>query len=688
MSEYRNDINDQNLPSIDDLIGSGKNLETVDNLLENLKEKNLESIDDYFCEEEVILEEDIDENLPSIDDYIEEIIEEEAIEEEVLEEDPIEDLKVLIEEVRNSIPEIPEFKSYDEEILQLLNLIESVQNQIPEPVEVPEVKYYDEDINLLTERIDYIRQTIINLPEVRYYEEEIQLIESEVSNLQEKVDELPEVKYYDEDISRLDCKIDDTVDLVDKKINDLSENIDVKFFESKVDSDSNINDRITNLKNSLKKDIDLYEVKILDLKNINKQDVKSLKKELKELSKNLDKDFDKKIGDLKKEYTSFDTKFGKYSEEIEKLNSTISNFPKVKYYDEDIKKIQKNVSSIEDSFKIELKELQSIVENIKSEQIDLKEGLLNEPPEIENKDPLTPTDQKFATLEDLSNHYRLFINRVQQQLSTLGGGGETRLEFLDDVDRDTAKVDGKFLKYDAASGKWVGAIGGGGGSQTLNDTLGLGNTSSLGMSVGLSTATRLIIDPIGSGTTFTEDLVVKGNARVTGILSIGTGTITLDPNDNAIVLADVKIRRDHSTGDIRFLDIGGNLSNIIANTVVVGSGTSAVNISNVNGSVVFTDTNNTIIHSVDRTNVSYAGNVSYTGVVTASSFVGDGSLLTGVKLSTITDIDTSNLSGISTDYIMIYDPKILRFKFVDPKTYFGINNDYNPSPEIVDYGSY
>jgi hypothetical protein len=27
----------------------------------------------------------------------------------------------------------------------------------------------------------------------------------------------------------------------------------------------------------------------------------------------------------------------------------------------------------------------------------------------------------------------LFINRVQQQLSTLGGGGETRLKYLDDI---------------------------------------------------------------------------------------------------------------------------------------------------------------------------------------------------------------------------------------------------------------
>jgi len=536
MSEYRNDINDQHLPSVDDLIDSGKNLETVDNLLENLKEKNLKSIDDYFCEEENIPEEDIDENLPSIDDYIKEVIEEEIIEKEVPEEDTIEDLKVLIEEVRNSIPEIPEFKSYDEEIIQLLNLIESVQNQIPEPVEVPEVKYYDEDINLLIERIDYIRQTILNLPEVRYYEEEIQLIESEVSNLQEKVDELSEVKYYDEDISRLDYKIDDIVDLVDKKINDHSENIDAKFFESKVDSDSNINDRITNLKNSLKKDIDLYEVKILDLKNINKQDVKSLKKELKELSKNLDKGFDKKIEDLKKEYTLFDTKFGKYSEEIEKLNSTISNFPKVKYYDEDIKKIQKNVSSIQDSFKVELKELQFIVENIKSSQKDLKEGLLNQPPDIKNSDPLTPLDKNFATLDDLQNHYRLFINRIQQQLSTLGGGGETRLEFLDDVDRNSAKVNGRFLKYDSASDKWIGAAGGG-GSQTLDDTLGIGNTSSLGMSVGIITATYFIGDgslltnlPGGGGIATAARTLVSNEASIlTGVTT--TTTISETPID-------------------------------------------------------------------------------------------------------------------------------------------------------------
>jgi len=86
----------------------------------------------------------------------------------------------------------------------------------------------------------------------------------------------------------------------------------------------------------------------------------------------------------------------------------------------------------------------------------LHEGLLNIQPQEKTQDPLTPLNQNYATLDDLQNHYKLFLNRIQQQLSTLGGGGETRLEFLDDVDRNSVKVDGKFLKYDSSSGKWIG----------------------------------------------------------------------------------------------------------------------------------------------------------------------------------------------------------------------------------------
>ena len=50
---------------------------------------------------------------------------------------------------------------------------------------------------------------------------------------------------------------------------------------------------------------------------------------------------------------------------------------------------------------------------------------------------------------------------IHRNVNGTSGGGEVRLEFLDDVDRDSAKVDGKLLKYQASTGKWVGGTGAG-----------------------------------------------------------------------------------------------------------------------------------------------------------------------------------------------------------------------------------
>ena len=55
-------------------------------------------------------------------------------------------------------------------------------------------------------------------------------------------------------------------------------------------------------------------------------------------------------------------------------------------------------------------------------------------------------------------------------MSSGSGSGEVRLEFLDDVDRATAKVNGKFLKYDSASKKFVGADASGGGSSGVSNS--------------------------------------------------------------------------------------------------------------------------------------------------------------------------------------------------------------------------
>ena len=59
-------------------------------------------------------------------------------------------------------------------------------------------------------------------------------------------------------------------------------------------------------------------------------------------------------------------------------------------------------------------------------------GLLAEPSDTKvQKDPITPLNQNFVTLDQLNKHYSTFLNRIQQQLSTLGGGGETNLTYMD-----------------------------------------------------------------------------------------------------------------------------------------------------------------------------------------------------------------------------------------------------------------
>ena len=89
-----------------------------------------------------------------------------------------------------------------------------------------------------------------------------------------------------------------------------------------------------------------------------------------------------------------------------------------------------------------IEEVQEIVDNIVKENseepkkesslIEKSLGLLAEPSDIkQQQDPITPLDQKFATLEDLQKHYSTFLSRIQQQLSTLGGGGETNLAYMD-----------------------------------------------------------------------------------------------------------------------------------------------------------------------------------------------------------------------------------------------------------------
>lgn len=79
------------------------------------------------------------------------------------------------------------------------------------------------------------------------------------------------------------------------------------------------------------------------------------------------------------------------------------------------------------------------------------------PKDIEKQrwdDPLTPLDQKFVTFKDMNDHYSKFLGRIQQQMSSMSGGGEVNLRNLDDVSRNTIS-DNRFLTYDQSSKKFI-----------------------------------------------------------------------------------------------------------------------------------------------------------------------------------------------------------------------------------------
>ncbi len=105
---------------------------------------------------------------------------------------------------------------------------------------------------------------------------------------------------------------------------------------------------------------------------------------------------------------------------------------------EKTQELQKNVEFLENYVIQHHDEVYELRQQLKNNPIpqpkkNLTEGLLNEPPNVKNSDPLTPLDQKYVTFQQLSDHYRLFTNRILEQMATVGGGGETQFKFLDDV---------------------------------------------------------------------------------------------------------------------------------------------------------------------------------------------------------------------------------------------------------------
>ncbi len=693
--------------------------------IDDLPESNLPSLDEFITEEK---------ELPSIDEFVEK--EEEEIVEEVEEEivadtQDLTEIVRLINDVRKDIPDIPEIKSYDEELERLTEQIKEVRDSIPEPPEIPEIKYYDDEIASLREEID---RNAADIPEIKYYDEQVNDLEEKIKVIKEDIVNLPEPKYYETDLKSLKedilavkesipvfpkwvnevnevpdfswigktfgvidsdfVKVEDELSSIrgriDQEVKYIFEEIDVKEFESK----NSLNELTTNFnttKDKIYEELREAAVRIHETQHSFKNDDRLLKKNilskfnvLKQRVEEEVKEFNRKNVETK---DIFDGYFTALTEEI-------ANLPKVKYYDEDVDKLKEDIKST--SF--DISELYKIVEELKGKQEVLKEELVNDrpltpdPEEKQGKDPLTPTDQKFATLKDLAANYRLFVNRVEQQLYTIGGGGAGYIKDLADVDI-TGITTGHLLIYGGGSSgtDWVGiastalSTGGGGGTgYFVQNSTGIHTTSNVGIgtttasdaltvkgnvnvsgtltavngnftgvltattfekhevtdiySTGIITATKGIRQTgteglhvtagvstfvgltsclgglhVRAGSAVTS-LIVEGDGRVTGVMTIGTGSVTLDGTNNKI-----------SVGTAATIWPNGNITcGILTATKLITSDTATQ--ADFSGGI-----------KVGSAATIYSnGNISAAGIVTANGgFVGSGANITTISGSNI-----------------------------------------------------
>tara|TARA_Y100001968_G_scaffold4444_1_gene3935 strand:- start:167 stop:1921 length:1755 start_codon:yes stop_codon:yes gene_type:complete len=435
----------KNLPSIDDFEESNEELPSVADLLE---EKDLPSVEGYIEKEE-----EIEEEVQTLEDANGETF---AEVKDIV--PPWPELLRLVNDLKESIPEIPEIKSYDNELEELLSHIEQVKESIPE---VPEVRYYEDDIQALKEDIEGVRGDIPKFP--KWVNE---------------VNQVPDFSWIgktfgviDDDFEKVNDNLHTLKDTFNQDIENLTENLELKDFEKKVEI-KEVKEYLQETKDKIYEELKETALKIYEHRNQFKDDDRKLKKSVLSKLNEAKQNIEKRIDESNSKYRDFNKEIKNY---FNGLKEEVANLPEVKYYDKDIKKLREKA----ESHTINIADLYKIVEDIKGKQEVLKEDyakyvdgtdparpIAPDPKEKQGDDPLTPTgDQKFATLQDLAANYRLFVNRVEQQLYTIGGGGAGFIKDLDDVNFDATNND--LLIYDGDNSRWVGIASTSLGSSTL-----------------------------------------------------------------------------------------------------------------------------------------------------------------------------------------------------------------------------
>ena len=453
------------------------------------------------------------------------------------------------------------------------------------------------------------------------------------SNFEEKIDNIKEDKIYqldkiynvnklEEENSNLFDKIkciDDIVSNLEEKINDIKED---KFYEidrtNNVDKLEEENYRLSNKINSIDVTVSKLGKKFENIAEIKEDKIKSISDIVSNLEERIDEIKENKIYDIDK----LEERNYKLSNKIKSIDNTFSNL------EEKINDIKKDkiyqVDKIEEeNYKLskKIKYIEEVFEKFNEKNI-LNESIITEPPNSNNSDPLTPLDKNYVTFKELENHYRLFVNRIQQQLSTFGGGGETKLKYLDDIvgiATNASAFDGKFLKYNHSIRKFefVTVSGGGGGGSSGIEVLNSGSSVGTGIT-SINFSTNVTATASGGIATITASGGGGGGDGISGITVREEGSVVGTANS----IQDINFVSDNLTASASGIGATVTLSDTPTFTsTVVGSGVT-INSSGINA----------------------------TGVVTATSFSGSGANLTGLTgASAATYGDASNVAQIVVD---------------------------------------
>ena len=547
-----------------------------------------------------------------------------------------EDIYANLNSVTSQIESLNEeqISSVKEEVKGIRGKVESLLEKV-----LPKYKKFFADTELKTEQRlaqnkEFVDERVKNLEDD--YKENLDQIEKGFERVAENYKKsLIESKLKtEEEVKVISSHVDEQVSFIKNSIHDIEERItnkeielDKHLLEKTSDIESLIEDskRLGLTYDNLYKDfkereiaenkkLEGYEETLTGFSNRMNEMETSLSDNICELQENLDTSTSKYYDEMKNAVVPAVVNFEKNlsgqlkemkidfavnEKHVQSLKGEFEDLLKQIRVTEDLEQKSEDLSN-------KINKLEEVLEKFNDEKQQLTEGLLNIPPNVDNSDPLTPLDQTYVTHEKLAEHYRLFINRVQQQLATFGGGGARIMSDLEDVDYAGTGIstDGWVLAWDSAINMWAPAAGGssGAGGTWASSTAGVSTTKNVGIATTARAQYSLYVgESQESGVTTSVVAYFDGDISVAGTI-FKENVVNLDSLGIVTARSGVNVGYDYDGGP----GVGVTL-NVDGGGVFAGVVTSS------------TLTTTDLEVSGAGLTVSSGGNAVFAGVVTAST---------------------------------------------------------------------